>query len=360
MSGRAIIVSAVVVYVGVMLGCVLFAPTETNTASAAVLAERSVQLPLRGVALQVNRLDWMDTVYHEYIDKIRDVGADTVLFTVDTYQENGHSTCVFIDVRSVPDKDSFGRLIDYAHSKGLRVVLMPIVLPYRPKTEDDWRGKFAPDNWDDWWASYGQMMWYFATLAENHKVELLVVGSELVSTESQTDRWRSLIKDVRGWYKGMLTYSANWDHYDESYIKFWDALDVIGTNSYWTLGKDHNVKVDEIVTNWKEIQKPLLELSRKVNRPNVLLEAGWCSMTNSAKDPWDYTTGDPVDVELQRKLYEGFFRSWYGVKGFGGFMIWKWGGDGDGKGYSPEGKPAEAVLREWLKKDWPAPDKAPN
>ena len=28
------------------------------------------------------------------------------------------------------------------------------------------------------------------------------------------------------------------------------------------------------------------------------------------------------------KLYEGFFQAWYGVEGFGGFMIWEWGSDG--------------------------------
>ena len=58
-----------------------------------------------------------------------------------------------------------------------------------------------------------------------------------------------------------------------------------------------------------------------------------------------------MDLELQRKLYEAFFKSWYGNPYLGGFMIWEWtpgdGGPND-KGYTPENKPAEAVLREWL------------
>ncbi len=86
----------------------------------------------------------------------------------------------------------------------------------------------------------------------------------------------------------------------------------------------------------------------------MFLEVGWCSLANAAHEPWDYTrTSEPLDLELQRKLYEGFFRSWHGNPQFGGFMVWEWtpgeGGTSD-KGYTPEGKPAEKVLREWLAK----------
>ena len=61
------------------------------------------------------------------------------------------------------------------------------------------------------------------------------------------------------------------------------------------------------------------------------------------------------DRRAARKLYEGFFKSWYGHPNLGGFMVWEWtpedGGEDD-KGYTPENKPAEKVLREWLAKPW--------
>ena len=58
---------------------------------------------------------------------------------------------------------------------------------------------------------------------------------------------------------------------------------------------------------------------------------------------------------MQKRLYEGFFETWYGEPHLGGFSIWAWtpgdGHDDDNrKGYTPEGKPAEKVLREWLAK----------
>jgi hypothetical protein len=58
-------------------------------------------------------------------------------------------------------------------------------------------------------------------------------------------------------------------------------------------------------------------------------------------------------MELQRKLYEGFFRSWWGDPRLGGFSVWEWPPDQGGKedrGYTPKDKPAEGVLREWLAK----------
>jgi hypothetical protein len=112
--------------------------------------------------------------------------------------------------------------------------------------------------------------------------------------------------------------------------------------------------VQEVVARWKEIQTDLLAFHRRIGKPLILLEAGWCSMRNAAHEPWDYTRMDqPVDVELQRKLYEGFFQAWWGSPSLGGFMLWEWppgeGGPKD-RGYTPENKPAEQVMRNWLAK----------
>jgi len=61
-----------------------------------------------------------------------------------------------------------------------------------------------------------------------------------------------------------------------------------------------------------------------------------------------------LDLELQRKLYEGFFRSWYGNPNLGGVIIWEWvpgGVPAHDKFFSPQNKPAEKVLSEWLAKE---------
>ncbi len=314
-------------------------------------------LPLRAIGMQIQRTDWIDRYKHS-IDEIADVGADAVKLVVDARQENGGSNRIYLDLRMTPTPDQLGELIRHAKSKNLRVILMPIVLLDKPRGSE-WRGKIdpeGPNGWDNWWQSYREMLTHYAWIAQANQVDVLIVGSELVSTEPQTDEWLTTIDKVREIYKGRLTYSANWDHY--SGIKFWDKLDFVGMNSYWKLGANSKVSIDEIKGNWLKIQAELFAFLKQVNRPLMFTEVGWCSMSNMAHEPWDYTKSEreaPTDLDLQRRLYEAFFEVWHGRPELGGFSIWEWTpGDGgaDDRGYTPENKPAEQVLRQWFAKPW--------
>jgi hypothetical protein len=315
-------------------------------------------LPYRSVTMQIQRPDWIEK-YKQSLDEIVSVGADTVKFVVDARQENGRSARIYLDLRMTPSADQLSDLIKYAKSKGLRVILMPIVLLDNP-IGDEWRGKISPleDNggWYEWWESYRAMLGYFAWIAQLNNVDVLVIGSELVSTQSNVEEWTKTINKVRETFKGRLTYSANWDNYWT--VPFWDQLDMVGMNSYWKMSdnKGDKATLDDMKHEWKEIQGDLLPWLKKTGKPLLFLEIGWFSQTNAAVTPWDYTQlleVEPLDMEIQKRLYEAFFQSWYGQPMLGGFSIWEWTpGDGGPKdsGYTPEGKPAEKVLREWLNK----------
>ncbi len=325
-------------------------PTHFPTTQAA-------GLPYRAIGMQIQRTDWIDR-YKLSIDEIADVGADAVKLVVDARQENGGSSRIYLDLRMTPTPDQLAELIQHAHKRNLRVILMPIVLLDKPRGTE-WRGKIdpeGPDGWDNWWESYRQMLGHYAWIAEAHQVDVLIIGSELVSTEPQLEEWITTIDQVRRTYKGQITYSANWDHY--SAIKFWDRLDLIGMNSYWKLGPNNKVTVEQIEKNWRTIQAELFAFQKKIGKPLFFTEVGWCSMSNMAHEPWDYTktrSEAPTDLDLQKRLYEGFFQSWHSRPELGGFSIWEWTpGDGgpDDRGYTPENKPAEQVLRQWLSKKW--------
>lgn len=358
MRGSVVIVVAGILTYLTAVGCAIWPVSETSAVKSGSVENEAAYttpeaqyagLPFRGVVLQVQRIDAPD-VYQKAIDDIAALGADTVEIVVDSKQENGSSCAIFIDVRSTPTLEKLTSLIQYAKSKKLRVVLMPLVLLERP--DNNWRGTIKPDSWEEWFDSYRDMITHYAVAAENGHADVFLVGSELVSTERYKDEWLHNIDAVRKLYHGLLSYSANWDHYAK--IPFWDHLDIISTNSYYKLGENHEVSVAEIVSRWKAIQKDLLPWVRSQHKPYMFTEVGWCSLANAAHEPWDYTKeAEPIDLDLQKKLYEGFFKAWYGVPELGGFMIWQFtphGGGPTDRGYTPIGKPAEAVLREWLAK----------
>ena len=181
-----------------------------------------------------------------------------------------------------------------------------------------------------------------------------MVGSELVSTQDKVAQWTRTISQVRRAFKGQITYSSNWDNYTQ--VPFWNQLDLISMNSYWKLGRDQNASVGEIIENWRAIQKDVLAFTKKQKMPLMFSEVGWCSLENAASEPWDYTrTEEDVDLDHQKRLYEGYFKSWYRNPALGGFMIWEWtpedGGEDD-MGYTPENKPAEEVLKQSFAKPW--------
>ena len=362
MKGRVWLVAAAVAYVAVM-GCVMWpgetsvghpgdAALDSNGAAPLPAPVKLTGLPYRGVAMQLQRIDNVAD-YSRSVDQIAALGADTVLFTVDSKQENGSSTHIFLDMRSSPTPDKLGELIRYAKGKKLRVVLMPLVLLENPRG-NEWRGTIHPELWEEWWESYRDMLHHYATVAEANHVDVMAVGSELVSTEKENNigEWTRTIRQMRRDFHGQITYSANWDHYTS--VPFWNQLDLVAINSYYTLGKNNQVTVPQIVNKWRDHQQALIAFERKIGRPFFFMEVGWCSQANAADVPWDYTqTTVPIDLDLQKRLYEAFFEAWYGVKEFGGFMIWAWdpnGGGADDRGYTPHGKPAEDVLRKWLAK----------
>jgi hypothetical protein len=363
MKGGVILILAAVALYAAAIGCAIFpggdtagskSPVGIETENTPAVSTANYEgLPFRGVVLQVQRIDDPE-IYLKSIDDIAALGADTVEIVVDSKQENGSSEVIFVDARQTPTLEKLTSLIQYAHSKKLRVVLMPIVLLERPNG-NEWRGVIKPHNengdaWDEWFDSYREMVAHYAQAAEAGHAEVFVVGSELVSTEKYKDEWVHTIADTRRSYHGLLTYSANWDHYRS--IPYWDHLDLISTNSYYKLGKNKDVTVPEIVDEWRKIQKDLLPWVRTQHKPYMFTEVGWCSMANAANEPWDYTKDPvavPLDLNLQKKLYEGFFQAWNNVPELGGFMFWQWtpnGGGPEDRSYTPKGKPAEEVLRQ--------------
>ncbi|MFW6132368.1 MAG: glycoside hydrolase family 113 [Planctomycetota bacterium] len=302
---------------------------------------------------------------HPYEKIIREIaartGANTLALVVHGHQEDAESTSIMIDLRKNPSDRHLREIIRYARSddsangKGsLKVVLMPIVLLENPK-RNEWRGEIAPSDWDAWWEDYTALVLHYAKIAQQTDAEVLMIGSELISTErSQGKRWRELVGKVREVYDGRLGYSANWDHYQA--VGWWDALDLIGMTTYHDLTKGKDPTVERMVEAWKPIKKEILAWRRDnyPHHPILFTEVGWPNQQTCGQYPWDYYRApDEPDPQAQANCFEAFFEAWKDTPGVAGYLIWEWRtapwqqtDPSEDTGYVPMNKPAEKVIRD--------------
>ncbi len=308
----------------------------------------------RGIALQL-RSGYSKHPYERYLREIAKTGANTVCLVIAAYQENGASTSIFIDLRKTPSDDRLRQIIAAARKNNLSVVLMPIVLLENPR-EGEWRGKISPSKWDDWWEDYTNYILHYARIAEESKVELFMVGSELVSTESHTKRWRELIRRTKKTFSKLLSYSANWDHYRP--VKFWDDLDIIGMTTYYDLTGGKKPTLRRLLDSWKPIKKDILSWQAKMhpNRPIMFTEVGWPNQDTGAQYPWNYYQSQKTAPVAQANCFRAFFETWIDEPSVAGFLVWEWQNypqqDTDPKtdnSYVPKNKPAMDVIRRYFR-----------
>ncbi len=269
--------------------------------------------PLVGFALNLHYTDQFYR-YLAAVDDIADLGCNSIIIVTPIWQENGQSTEVSLihEPGRSPGIEQIRQLLEHAENRGLHTTLMPIVLMTNPQGKE-WRGRIQPENWHNWWVSYRSAINQFAQLAQQTNVDIFCVGSELLTTEHQADRWRSLITEVRHRYTGRITYSTNWDHYQKT--RFWQYVDVIGINGYWDItGGGESASDDEagLTRNWKTIRSELHEFAKANDQPILLTEIGYPSLSWGLKNPWNYVA-EPTELsrpDVQAAGYRAFINAW--------------------------------------------------
>lgn len=347
-------------------------PGSTPASQTGQDADQPVQMlegaPYHGMAIQVNSGEYLHW-FKKLVDDIADLGADTVLISTAGYQENSNSAAIFIDQRKTLSAGQWDDLLQHARKRGLRVVLMPIVLLDKPRTSTEWRGVIQPPRWDEWWGSYNEYIMHYAKIASRNGVDIFIIGSELISTENQPDMWDQLIAKIRQVYHGKISYSSNWDHYEK--VPLWGKMDLVCMTTYHKLSDSENPPQDELNQAWKPIKKDILAWQRKIGKPILFTEVGWPSQDGCSIEPWNYYRKDEATktgIEEQARCYKSFIAAWDGeIKKSDqviGVLWWEWIWYDDNpkdktqeyvkaeclKGYTPKGKPAEKVLRDWFSK----------
>lgn len=337
-------------FLGILVAISLIAFDLTILRSGRTAIRPTLQ---KGIALGLYQASKGTSYYRPALEHIAALGATHISLPVYFFQDSVSSTTLYAHPTDGASPEQHDRVvcevIDYAHRLGLKVLLLPIV-DIEHSVGKEWRGVIQPVDWGAWFRSYRAFLEHYARLAEQHDVELMSVGTELVSSEEYTDEWRATIHAVRQLYKGPLTYSANWDHYEE--VQFWDALDFLGVSGYYELTDAPHPSVSQLIAGWLPIQRQVLAWQAKWGKPLLFPEIGYASQEGASNQPWNYVMDRPVNLEEQRRCYQALKAVWQNEPQFAGLYVWMWepgrGGPSD-TGYAFADKPAEAVIRGWYR-----------
>ncbi|MGH9628859.1 MAG: glycoside hydrolase family 113 [Bryobacteraceae bacterium] len=236
--------------------------------------------------------------------------------------------------------DAIEKLANIAHELGMRAMLKPQIW-VRPGWPGDLDFRSEADR-NKWFAEYRTFLEHYARLATRIQADILCVGVEFGKLSRYQGEWRKLIARARELYSGPLVYAANSGPEFEN-LQFWDALDYIGLNNYYPL--PDNLSTVEVVRKVEAVQK-------KFKRPVIFPEAGFCSLEDPHRAPWDETPRE-ISLEDQARSYEAVFKAFYQKPWFQGVYWWKVGSNGFGGpedgSHTPWRKPAMDVIKRWYR-----------
>lgn len=342
---------------GAVLGVVLMAITPISQAAKTVGGSAATQRaasrfrvaghPMRSITLT----DFRQFAALSIPDFVRLKADGFNMVTVNVYRSvsdvyaNSQSSGPFTE----PDA-SLGATVQAAHAVGLAVQLAPTVWVGTGTGHFVWRAHVMPSDPVAFFDSYREMVNHYADLATQYGVDLLGVGSEMLSLEGYSDAWRQVIGEARQHYHGPITYFTVPATF--SRVRWWNAVDYPAVSVYMPMSTSLRPSYDVLVNAWRLAHLPLLrKLARQVRRPLLVSEIGYASTPGAASHPELQQSGVP-DESLQADLYRAFVNvALRDTAVLDGVSFFRWSAYETGPlngGYSPKGKTTECVLaRAW-------------
>ncbi|WP_103069564.1 glycoside hydrolase family 113 [Aquimarina sediminis] len=248
------------------------------------------------------------------------------------------------------------KTIELLNEEGIKVMLKPQIWV--------WRGEFtgninmkSEEDWETLEKSYQKFIMLYAELAEEMKVPVLCIGTELHTfVQKRSKFWNQLITKIRTVYRGKLTYAENWDQFDKA--PFWDQLDYIGIDAYFPVSQSKTPTVDELRKGWQKHKNNIIVLQTKVKKPVLFTEYGYRSVHFTGKEPWDSNRLEGnVNLQGQNNALTALYLEFWNEPWFAGGFLWKWyhnhnevGGEKNNR-FTIQNKPAEDVIRSFYKND---------
>lgn len=291
-----------------------------------------------------------------------------------------------------------------AKQLGMRVTLNPFVeVSNLPAAAGGWRAGFNPlpgsAKANTFWPLYETYLDEVATVAQNHQVDAMNVGTEMKGldsfyqitdfdpdtagnqsspTQAQLDQqvtyWDTVIDSVAGIYSGQIGYAANWDNFNATRVtnNIWShpEIDYIGIDSYFRFESGHysipTSQTDPIQTyptesfiqlvadEWNQrLDGQIMPFAAGLGKPIVFTEQGYQHHNGSSRNPQNESGS--VDTAEQIMAFAGLLRALDGRQDdFLAMHIWQWemnGSQGSTWNINPSAsanQPDNRPLAQWL------------
>ena len=306
----------------------------------------------------------------EEVDHIAELGIPWICLVSTIMQDAYYSTRMYRDFRNTPSDDELIEIIRYIHSKGIKVMLRPMIecwdgtqryLLTLPQGEI--QPGMAYHYGDDWFQNYADAIRHYLRVANQTGCEAFGFDSELNNLVPFTENWMTIIELARKIYKGHLTTSLI---NAEQYIKrlenknFWFySLDSVGTSFYYPATEDGSGTVEEMIAHLRPHAEKMKCFAEKLGTCFYMGECGCCSVENATCKPAYWKNGKYYDGQQQADYLSAVLHLFEEHAWWGGMFWWKWDQQtfrpdflddpaGD-KGFTIYGKPAAEVMRKWCK-----------
>lgn len=284
-----------------------------------------------------NKTEYLSEKFTKALDDLKSIGVNSVAIIPTIYQE-GLSSSEIIETEQTASDEAISFAIEQAKKLGFCVMLKPHLDPI-PLT---YRGLINPKNIEKWKENYFKFILRYAKIAEEKKVEIFAIGTELeFLSSSNPEIFLELADKVREIFSGKIIYAANFTEYKK--IEFWEKLDFIGIDAYFPMCESPPPQPAELERRWANIMNEIIGFSTQIGKEVIFTEIGYISKKGTCQRPWDWTFETEIDEDEQAILYEGAIK--FAFPKLKGLFWWEWQFYGEDQGgFTPRGKKAQEVL----------------